>query len=165
MSKIRIAIIKFGGLAIGGSERHLQVIAAHLPRDLFDVDYYYCDAAPYLGSTVRHANTNPDRLKYMQDHGVRLIRFDVAFRDLTKPTFDWISTNFWDLFDESCYDLALANKCGHPEYPFTRIKIPLVEIIGIPAGIDSLPALHIHPSQYQRQIWFKMGGNLQQGRW
>ena len=81
MSKIRIAFIKFGGLCIGGSERFLQVVAANLSRDLFDVDYYYCDAAPYLGSSGRHGDTNPDRLKYMQDNRVRLIKFNVQFHD------------------------------------------------------------------------------------
>ncbi len=161
MSKIRIAIIKFGGLSVGGSERFLQVVAANLNRDLFDVDYYYCDAAPYLGSNRRHADTHPDRLKYMQEHKVRLVKFHVEFRDLRKPTFDWIGTDFWELFDERSYDLALTVKSGHPEYPFTKLKIPLVEIVGLPAGIDSKPVAHIHPSQYQLKAWLKLGGNLQ----
>jgi FkbM family methyltransferase len=160
MSKIRIAIVKFGGLSVGGSERYLQVIAANLSRELFDVDYYYCDAAPYLGSSSRHGNTNPDRLKYLQDNKVRLFKFNVQFRDLTKPTFDWVGTDFWEIFDEQLYDLVLTVKSGHPEYPFTLLKIPLVEIVGLPAGIDSQPVFHVHSSQYQRKAWLKMGGDL-----
>jgi FkbM family methyltransferase len=147
-------------MCVGGSERFLQVIAAHLPRDLFDVDYYYCDAAPYLGSSSKHGDTNLDRLKYLDDHGVRSIKFHVQFRDLTKPTFDWVGTNFWELFDEKSYDFVFTVKSGHPEYPFHLLKIPVIESIVLPAGIDSQPAFHVLPSQYLRRIWFKMGGDL-----
>ena len=45
---IKIAFIKFGGMANGGTEKYLQTIAAHLPKDEFDVDFFYCDAAPYI---------------------------------------------------------------------------------------------------------------------
>ena len=43
---IKIAFIKFGGMANGGTEKYLQTIAAHLPKDEFEVDFFYCDAAP-----------------------------------------------------------------------------------------------------------------------
>ena len=49
MEKIKVAFIKFGGMANGGTEKYLQTIAAHLPKDEFDVDFFYCDAAPYIG--------------------------------------------------------------------------------------------------------------------
>ena len=42
--RIKIACIKFGGLAATGTEKWYQVIAANLPEDEFIVDYYYCDA-------------------------------------------------------------------------------------------------------------------------
>ena len=48
MEKIKIAFIKFGGMANGGTEKYLQTIAGHLPKDRFEVDFYYCDAAPYI---------------------------------------------------------------------------------------------------------------------
>ena len=35
MDKIKIAFIKFGGMAIGGTEKVLQTIAAELPKDEF----------------------------------------------------------------------------------------------------------------------------------
>ena len=34
MKKIRVAFVKFGGLAAGGTERWLQMMAANQPRDL-----------------------------------------------------------------------------------------------------------------------------------
>ena len=38
MAKIKVAFIKFGGMAIGGPEKVLQSIAAELPIDEFEVD-------------------------------------------------------------------------------------------------------------------------------
>jgi hypothetical protein len=48
-SSVRIASVKFGGLSAGGTKRWLQMMAVNL-RELFEVDYYYCDAAPCMGS-------------------------------------------------------------------------------------------------------------------
>ena len=36
---IKIAFIKFGGMANGGTEKYLQTIAAHLPKDEFNVEF------------------------------------------------------------------------------------------------------------------------------
>ena len=52
MEKIKVAFIKFGGMANGGTEKYLQTIAAHLPKDEFEVDFFYCDAAPYILSLI-----------------------------------------------------------------------------------------------------------------
>src|SRR4051794_6576369 len=93
-ARIRIGFVKFGGLAPGGTEKFLQTIAANLPRDRFDVDYFYCDSAPYIGSDHVHATTDPDRLHYMREHGVNLIKFHVGAKDLRTPTHDWVSTDF-----------------------------------------------------------------------
>lgn len=65
--KLRVAFVKFGGLSAGGTERWMQMMAANLPRDEFEIDYYYCDAAPYVGSSYQHAQTDPERLRYIAD--------------------------------------------------------------------------------------------------
>ena len=49
---IKVAFIKFGGMANGGTEKYLQTIAAHLPKDEFDVDFFYCDAVSYTHLTL-----------------------------------------------------------------------------------------------------------------
>ena len=100
MAKIKVAFIKFGGMANGGTEKYLQTIAAHLPKDEFEVDFFYCDAAPYIGSDFKHLDTDKSRVEYTKSHGVNLIKFDVEFKDVTKPTHDWVNTNFFDLFDD-----------------------------------------------------------------
>ena len=46
--KIKVAFIKFCGMATGGTEKVLQTIAANLDKNKFLVDFYYCDSAPYI---------------------------------------------------------------------------------------------------------------------
>jgi FkbM family methyltransferase len=160
---IRIAFIKFGGLSAGGTERWLQMMAAHLPRDRFEVDYYYCDAAPYIGSDYRHADTDPLRAQYMLEHGVKLIKFRVGAKDVTTPTHDWVDTDFWEIFEEDKYDLVQTAKAGPPEYPYFLLKLPVVEYVTLSAGVDNSDniACSIHLSQWQRAQWFRSGGKLE----
>ena len=157
----RIAFIKFAGLAAGGTERWLQMMAANLPKDEFEIDDYYCDAAPYVGSDYKHTTTDTNRLRYMQEHNVNLIKFNVGSKDITKPTHDWVDTNFWDLFDENKYDLVQTAKAGPAEYPYHLVKLPVIEFVALDAGVDFSPNIvwSIHLSNWQRKNWIKKGGD------
>ena len=127
---IKIAFIKFGGMANGGTEKYLQTIAAHLPKDEFEVDFFYCDAAPYIGSDYKHLDTDASRVEYCKSHGVNLIKFDVQFKDLRTQTHDWVNSNFFDVFNEDDYDVIQLGRAGHPEYPFIHInKTPIIDSI------------------------------------
>ena len=75
---IKIAFIKFSGMATGGTEKVLQTIAAELPKDEFEVDFFYCDAASYIGSDFKHLDTDPSRIKYVKENGVNLIKFKMV---------------------------------------------------------------------------------------
>ena len=161
MKKIKIAFIKFGGLACGGTEKVLQTVAVNLPPELFEVDYYYCDAAPYIGSDFKHLDTDSSRLEYMKNSNVRLIKFDVGFKDIRVPTHDWIDTNFWELFDEEKYDLIQTGRAGHPEYPFCHIhKTPIVDSIHLSGMAERKKNVHktILVGQKQRETWINVGG-------
>ena len=162
MDKIKVAFVKFGGMANGGTEKYLQTIAAYLPKDLFEVDFFYCDAAPYIGSDFKHIDTCPSRVKYCQDHGVNLIKFNVGFKDVTKPTHDWVDTNFWEVFNEDDYDVIQTGRSGHPEYPFCLIhKTPIVDSIHL-AGMAERKAnvaMTVLVSEEQRQKWIAAGGD------
>ncbi len=166
MAKIKVAFIKFGGMANGGTEKYLQTIAAHLPKDKFDVDFFYCDAAPYIGSDYKHLDTDESRVEYTKSHGVNLIKFDVEFKDITKPTHDWVNTNFFDLFDEDNYDVIQTGRSGHPEYPFIHInKTPIIDSIHL-AGMGEDKAnvyKTILISQEQKSKWVQAGGNPNRG--
>jgi len=160
MNKIRIAFVKFGGLAIGGTELYLQKIAVALPRDRFLVDYYYCDAAPFSGSHYKHGDTDPGRLQFMREEGINLVKFHVGAKNIKTPKHDWVGTDFWKVFNPHDYDLVQAGKAGDAEYPFYLMDLPIVELVGLPSGIDRSPniAWSIHSSPWQRARWVQLGG-------
>ena len=163
MKKIKVAFIKFGGMAIGGTEKVLQTIAAELPKEEFEVDYFYCDAAPYIGSDFKHIDTDPSRVQYVKEHGVNTIKFNVEFKDVTKSTHDWINTDFWDYFKEENYDVIQTGRSGHPEYPFHMInKTPIVDSIHLSGmaenKVNSLKTVLI--SNEQKQRWIASGGPM-----
>lgn len=160
MKKTRIAFIKFGGLSAGGTERWLQMMAANLPKETFDIDYFYCDSAPYIGSDYKHADTDSSRLEYMQKANVNLIKFHVDFKDILTKNHDWVDTNFWELFNSKNYDFIQTAKAGHIEYPYYLIDLPIVEYITLSNYVDfSQNIIHsIHLSEWQRSIWLKIGG-------
>lgn len=161
-SKGRIAFVKFGGLSAGGTERWLQTMAVLMQHRGFTIDYYFCDAAPYIGSTFKHPDTDAHRKKFLDDHGINLIKFNVGFKDITKPTHDWIDTNFWEVFDSSNYDLVQTAKAGPPEYPYHLIDIPVIEYVTLSAGVDNSSSIawSIHISQWQRKQWMNSGGAI-----
>ena len=122
-NKIKIAFIKFGGLAAGGTEKYLQTLAANLPKEQFEVDYYYTHAAPLLGNSWTHPDTNYDRLEYMNLHDINLVHVECAARDdRYGPPYKWVDTNFWSLFDEGKYDIVQTGRSGYREFPFDRMN-------------------------------------------
>jgi len=161
MKKIKIAFIKFGGMGFGGTEKVLQDIAATLPKDRFEVDYYYCDAAPYIGSDFKHIDTDPSRVEYVKKHGVNPIKFNVQFKNVTVPTHDWIGTDFWEIFDEDNYDVIQTGRSGHPEYPFIHInKTPIVDSIHLSGMAENKHNVvkTVLISNEQRERWVAAGG-------
>ena len=166
MKKIKVAFIKFGGMANGGTEKYLQTIAAHLPKDEFDVDFFYCDAAPYIGSDFKHLDTDASRVEYTKSHGVNLIKFKVEYKDVTKPTHDWVDTDFWEHFNEEDYDVIQTGRSGHPEYPFTMInKTPIIDSIHL-AGMGEDKAnvyKTVLISEEQKSKWIAAGGSPTRG--
>ena len=166
MKKIKVAFIKFGGMANGGTEKYLQTIAAHLPKDEFDVDFFYCDAAPYIGSDFKHLDTDASRVEYCKSHGVNLRKFKVEYKDVTKSTHDWVNTDFWEHFNEEDYDVIQTGRSGHPEYPFTMInKTPIIDSIHL-AGMGEDKAnvyKTVLISEEQKSKWIAAGGSPTRG--
>lgn len=160
--KIKIAAIKFVGLASGGTEKAIQTVVANLPKEQFEVDYFYCGAVPYYGSDYKVPDTDPYRKAYMESKGINLIKFDLMFKDVTKPTHPWIETDFWEKFNESDYDIIFSARAGHAEYPFTEInEKPLVDLVTLPnmAERKSNSVKVVHISQFQANSWVQAGGD------
>jgi glycosyltransferase involved in cell wall biosynthesis len=159
---IRIAFVKYAGLAAGGTERWLQSIAAHLPPDEFAVDYFWCEAVPYVGSRTVVAGTDPDRRRALEDSGLNLVEFHLDAVDVRRDGGLWLGTDFWERFDPAGYDLVQTAKQGLPEYPFTQMDLPVFEQVAYNGGVDHSPNVvrSSHWSQWQRAWWHQRGGDL-----
>jgi glycosyltransferase involved in cell wall biosynthesis len=158
----KLAFIKFGGLASGGTEVSFQNVASALSKN-YQVDYFYCDSAPYIGSNWIHPDTDKSRKKFLEESKVNLIKFNVEKKDVTHKEHIWINTNFWKKFKEEKYSLIFATGAGHPEYPFTKIRTcPIVYIVTINAGVfnQSNIVKTILISNDSAKKWSSQGGNL-----
>lgn len=159
---VKIAFIKFGGLSAGGTERWLQTMAVNLVTQGHLVDFYYCDSAPYTTSDFTHPDTDPSRLEYIINGGVRAMRFHVDYKDTKSRSHNWIGTNFFDVFEPSGYDFIQTAKAGPPEFPFTKLDQGVVEMVALDAGVDNSKAIDwsVHLSHWQRRRWVARGGRL-----
>ena len=158
---MKVAFIKFGGMANGGTEKFLQTIASHLNKDKFQVDYYYTNGAPYIGSNHRHKDTDDSRLEYCKNHNVNCIPVKVDFKNVTIHTHDWVGTDFWNIFDESNYDVIISGRSGHPEYPFNLINnTPIIDTIHLAGMAENKKNtfMTVLMSEEQRRKWIHAGG-------
>ena len=157
----KIAFIKYGGLVSGGTEINFQTIAKHLSNK-YKVDYFYCDATPYLGSDYEHADTDKYRKTFLEDSKVNLIKFQIEFKDVRVPSHPWVNTNFWNLFDEKKYDLIFSTGSGHPEYPFTEIhNTQIVNYVNLNAGVNNQKNIvkTICATKFTANEWKRQGGD------
>lgn len=159
-SRKRVAFVKFGGLSAGGSEKWLQMMAAEMDNFQFEVTYFYCDSAPYIGSDYQHPTTDLDRLNFLETAGVTLKKFNVGAKDVTTQNHIWVESDFWSKFDESLFDIVVTAKAGPAEYPFTDISIPIIEYVTLGVGVDNSSSIKwsLHCSEWQRRRWIGMGG-------
>jgi FkbM family methyltransferase len=161
--KIRVAIVKFAGMTIGGSELWLQKIAANLPKDRIAIDFYYCDDTPYIGATHAISPNSPERIEYLKQNGINVIPFKVGAKNVRTPVHKWVDTDFWEKFDATKYDLVQTVKAGPKEYPFYEIPLPVVEIVALALRPDKSKniAWSFHSSSWQRARWVRMGGSVE----
>ena len=160
--KIRIAFVKYGGFSVGGSEKLAQTIAAYLPKDKFEVDFFACDTGRTLGPQVHLLPTSQEQVNFLKNHGVNVIKFHVGARDLRSYSHKWIDTDFWQVFDERKYDIIQTSRSGHKEYPFNKIKhTPIVDILNLNAGVDNQfnIARVMHLTQWNANKWISKGGD------
>lgn len=159
--KYKIAFIKFGGMAFGGTEKVLQTIASELPKNIYKVDFFYCDAAPYLGSDYKHIDTDQSRIQYCLNNGVNLVKFNVEYKDISSKYHDWINTDFWNFFNEKDYDLIITGRGGYPEYPFNKINnTKIIDTIHLSGFAENKINVYksVLISTEQKENWIKAGG-------
>lgn len=159
----KVACIKFAGYAAGGTEKALQNIATILASSgKYDVDYYFTNAAPFIGCNFIHPDNSVDRQKWVESYGVKSIPINVESKTGNIPPFNWNNTNFWDIFSEKNYDIVQTARGGYPEYPFNLINnVSIVDGIHSDSGEDkSNIKKAILISKWQAQRWASNGGNI-----
>ena len=164
-NKINLAFIKYAGMAAGGTEKYLQTLAAHLPKDDFNIDFYYTDDTPLIGNSFIHPPTSQDRIDYCLKNNINLIKVDCSARDdRYGQNSKWVNTNFLDIFDYKKYDLIQTGRGGYPEYPFNEMPNSLfVDSIhsqgneGVELRDNILKTVLI--SKQQADQWVKNGGD------
>ena len=161
----KIAFIKFARMASGGVEKYLQTIACLLPKDEFEIDFFYTNAAPFINSSFVHPDNDDRRIKLMEDSGINLIKVNVEAKIGDKEPYEWINTDFWDLFDESKYCAVQTGRGGYPEYPFNLINdAKIIDSIHSFSGEDK-PNIEkaILLCEWQLDKWSSSGGNKDKG--
>lgn len=152
----KIAFIKFGGMAAGGTEKYLQTLAIILKtNNIMDIDYYYTNIAQLEGI---HPSNSDERLALMQSHNINVIPVFVKEHNRNY----WRDTDLWSKFDESKYDFVQTGRAGHPEYPFSHINTcPIIDSIHGFTGEDK-PNIKkaILLCKWQAEKWGQNGGNI-----
>ena len=148
MKKIKIAFITAAGLNTGGTERFMQTIAANLPRDKYEVDYYYTPVAA------------PHRYRYMVEHHVNLIEYQGEY--YAKWRYICLrNTNFWEVYRDG-YDLIQLGRIGYPDDIISGIKdTPIIDSVHWVAGVCNPYNMSrvMHISRFSRDMWIKKGGD------
>lgn len=148
MEKIKVAFITAEGLNSGGTERFMQTIAANLPQDKYEVDYYY---TPEVAS---------HRYQYMSDHNINLIEYHGKY--FTKWRYTCLrNTDFWQKY-KGGYDLIQLGRCGYPDDIISGIRdTPIVDSVHWVAGACNSYNISrvMHISKFSRDMWIKKGGD------
>ena len=159
--KVKLACIKFAGMASSGVEKYLQTITALLPKDKFEIDFYYTNAAPFLHSSFVHPVNDDSRLEFVKSHRINPIKIQVEAKIGNEEPYEWLNTDFWEHFNEEDYDFILTGRGGYPEYPFNLInKTKIIDTIHSFDGEDKPNIVKaILLCQWQAAKWASNGGN------
>lgn len=158
---MRIAIVKYGGLSAGGTEKFLQNLAVGLARRGVWVDYFFCEPGADIDGPEIALGTDHQRAEWLRAEGVHLREFRVEKRQMRSRTLRWQGTDFWDVFDAGLYDLIQTGRGGHPEYPFTEIRdIPIVDSLHLDTRVDHQKNISkvLLLSEWSRRQWIRSGG-------
>jgi glycosyltransferase involved in cell wall biosynthesis len=147
----RIAIFRHNGLFYGGTEKFLQIMAAEVNHNKFEVDYY-----------TTNMDASPDREQYLIDHDVNVIHFDICDYPwpLNKLKSTW--SNLWKNLKVDDYDVVQSTNFGWDEYPYNSLGKAnnLCEFTVFPPYVKFNGVQHhILNSEWLRQQWIKSGGS------
>lgn len=154
---MKIACLKFAGLAAGGTEKYLQTLACILKRE-HEVDYYYTNNAPRIGTSWKHPDHSEERRRFVESHGIKTIPIHVGAYDETNKS--WIDSNIWDVFDSSKYDVIQTARYGFREFPYTDIRgVRIIDSIHGDMSDNTPSEKSILLCKWQADRWIKSGGD------
>jgi len=153
-SKIKVAIIRHNGLFMGGTEKFLQIMAAEVNKDEFEVDYYTTNEMRFK-----------DREKYLRDNNVNVIKFK-------KYKYEYLSSElknklnymwFWKKFKKNYYDVVQVTNFSWNEHPYNYFYGENVCQFVVFSPFCDFPCvkLSILNSEWLRNTWIDTGGNLE----
>ena len=149
MDRKRIAFVHVTGLSSGGTEQFLQRLAVSLKERGHIVDFYYAN------------NTAEHRKKYVEDHGVRTIKFECGFIVEKRGYRYAFNCNFNKVFTNE-YDLVQIGTDGcELSYLSCIKKIPIVDSIHYVTGVNNRYNISrvMHISEFSRKLWEEKGGD------
>ena len=149
---IKIAVFTYYGLDKGGTEKFLQTVSGLLPKDRYEVDYYYIDTVPQRVSLIKK--------NYLLDNNVNLIAYSCEKIEVNKRYVYLRNSNFFEVFQGA--DIILTGSSGFTEQVLEKIKnIPIVQTIHYVDGADNQYNISrvLHISEFSKNMWIKKGGD------
>lgn len=152
-SIIKLAVVTQYGMETGGTEKFLQTIASFLPKDRYNVDYYYIASDSKRVSKVKE--------KQLLTNGVNLKPYSC---DAINCKFKYLyqkNSNFFDIYKND-YDLILTGSSGIAEEPLTFIRnIPILQSIHYVDGADNQFNISrvLNISKFSEKLWVSKGGD------
>jgi glycosyltransferase involved in cell wall biosynthesis len=157
----KLAFIKIGGLASGGIEKYLQLLAVSLRKEGHEVDYFYTEGFRFK-SGWEHPGTDVIRKQYLEDNYVKTIPIKLETMDDFENGGMWYGHDFYDVFDDDRYDYVIGGSKGTPSFPFNQIKTPVIETIhGTSWNKTCDYYKNILITDYQVEKWKNSGGNME----
>lgn len=150
--KIKVAIVRHNGLFMGGTEKFLQIMAAEVNKDEFEVDFYTTNFMRF-----------EDREQYLKDHDVNIIKFYKPWwGNLPKPWMNKLNHFWlWLKFKKNYYDVVQITNFSWDEYPYNSFYGENVCQFVVFAPFCDFPCvkLSILNSEWLRQKWIETGGS------
>ena len=151
-SKIKVAIVRHNGLFMGGTEKFLQIMAAEVNKDEFEVDYYTTNYMRFK-----------DREQYLKDHDVNIIKFHKPyFGNLPKLWMNKLNHIWlWLKFKKNYYDVVQITNFSWDEYPYNNFYGENVCQFVVFTPFCDFPCVRasILNSEWLRQKWIETGGS------
>ena len=149
MKKIRIAFVHTTGLSTGGTEQFLQRLAVALPKNKYEIDFYYAN------------HTDNNRKQFVLENGVKIYKFrcgKIIEKSGVSVAFD---CNFKKIFRND-YDLIQLGTDG-VEIPYLNFicKTPIIDSIHYVNGVNNKYNISrvLHISNFSKKVWIKKGGD------